>query len=65
MVDPYGNLTQSRYDNDEQTVELVIVEPYDVSIGVPVEPPRVDPGFSQDVDITVSSIGRLDGIWSM
>ncbi len=65
VVDPYGNLTQSRYDNDEQTVELVIVEPYDVSIGVPVEPPRVDPGFSQDVDITVSSIGRLDGIWSM
>ena len=65
VVDPYGNLTQARYDNDEQTVELVIVEPYDVSIGVPVEPPRVDPGFSEDIDITVSSIGRLDGVWSM
>ena len=65
VVDPFGNLTQARYDNDEQTVELVIVEPYDVSIGIPVEPPRVDPGFSEDVDITVSSTGRLAGIWSM
>ncbi|MDP6741595.1 MAG: CARDB domain-containing protein [Candidatus Thalassarchaeaceae archaeon] len=65
VVDPHSNLTQARYDNDEQTVELVIVEPYDVSIGMPVDPPRVDPGFSKDVDITVSSTGRLSGIWSM
>ena len=65
VIDPHDNLTQARHDNDEQTVELVIVEPYDVSIAMPVDPPRVDPGFSKDVDITVSSTGRLPGIWSM
>jgi uncharacterized membrane protein len=65
VIDPYGNLTQSRFDNDEQTVNLTIVEPYDVSISTPVDPPRVDPGSSQDVDVTISSTGRLTGIWTM
>ena len=65
VVDPYGNLTQSRFDNDEQTVNLTIVEPYDVSIGIPVDPPRVDPGSNMDIDFPISSTGRLAGIWTM
>jgi len=65
VVDPYGNITQSRFDNDEQTVNLTIVEPYDVSIGLPVDPPRVDPGSNIDIDIPISSTGRLAGVWTM
>ena len=65
VIDPYGNLTQSRYDNDQQTVELEIVEKYGVSIGVPGDPPRINPGSSENVDVSISSTGRLAGIWSM
>ena len=65
VVDPYNNLTQSRFDNDEQTVNLSIVEPYDLSISTPVDPPRVEPGSSEQVDLVVSSTGRLSGSWTM
>jgi len=65
VIDPYNNITQARYDNDEQIVELTIVEPYAVSISMPADPVRVDPGGQEDVALSVSSTGRLTGIWSM
>lgn len=65
VVDQYENISQSRFDNDVQLVELTIVEPYDLSIGISAEPPRVSPGSSLDIHIPTTSTGRLSGVWTM
>lgn len=65
VLDPYHNITQARQDNDEQIVELIIVEPYAVSISLPPDPVMVDPGGQEDVALSISSTGRLTGIWTM
>ena len=64
-LDPHTNITQARYDNDEQTVPLVIVEPYSVSIAIPTDPVRVDPGTSTQTSLVVTSTGRLAGDWTL
>ncbi len=64
-LDEDGNLSQSRTDNDNQTITLTIVAPYNVSIGVPADPVRVDPGGSEMINPQITSTGRLAGDWTM
>ena len=42
ILDPGSNVTQSRRDNDAQTVSLTIVPTYNASFEIPSEPVRVD-----------------------
>ena len=65
ILDPYANISQSRYDNDIQTTILNIVNPYNASFEVPTEPTRVTPGESSIVSPNIRSTGRLAGIWSL
>ncbi|HIH79799.1 MAG TPA: hypothetical protein HA303_01105, partial [Candidatus Thalassarchaeaceae archaeon] len=65
ILDPYQNVTQSRYDNDAQTSILNIVPPYNATFEIPTEPTRVDPGSSTVTNPTIRSTGRLAGIWSL
>ena len=65
VLDPGSNVTQSRRDNDAQTVSLVIVPTYNASFEIPSEPVRVDPGSSTIALPTVRSTGRLAGTWSL
>lgn len=64
-LDEDGNLSQSRTDNDNQTITLTIVAPYNVSIGVPADPVRVNPGASQTINPQITSTGRLAGDWTL
>jgi len=64
-VDPNGNVTQSRVDDDIMHRELNIVAPYNVSIGAPAEPLRVDPGSSAIAAPVITSTGRLSGDWTL
>ena len=65
VLDPGTNVTQSRRDNDAQTVTLVIVPTYNATFEIPSEPVRVDPGSSTIALPTVRSTGRLSGTWSL
>ncbi len=65
VLDPYQNVTQSRYDNDGQVTTLTIVPPYNATFEMPTNPVRVNPGESTIGQPTVRSTGRLAGIWSL
>ena len=65
VLDPYLNISQTRYDNDIQTRSLSIVPPYNASFEIPTEPVRVDPGNSEQASFGIRSTGRLAGSWSL
>ena len=65
VLDPYDNITQTRYDNDAQTTTLSIVAAYNATFEIPTEPVRIDPGGSALATPNVRSTGRLAGIWSL
>ena len=65
VVDPEGNLSQSRTDNDIFETTLSIVPAYNASILIPSAPARVDPGGSSEVSPTVISTGREEGAWTL
>ena len=65
VLDPGSNVSQTRRDNDAQTVTLVIVPTYNATFEIPSEPVRVDPGSSTIALPTVRSTGRLAGTWSL
>ena len=65
VLDPYENISQSRYDNDEAIKILNIVNPYNASFEIPTEPSRVTPGESTVVSPSIRSTGRLAGVWSL
>jgi len=64
-LDPNDNLTQSRTDNDNYSVQFTVVEPYDLAISLPSEPARINPGESEILDIDILAIGRRSAEWSM
>ena len=64
-LDPNDNLTQSRTDNDNYSLQFTVLEPYDLAIALPPEPTRIDPGESEILDISISAIGRRAAEWSM
>ena len=65
VLDPYQNLSQTRYDNDVQTRTLSIVPTYNASFEIPTDPVRVDPGESELALFGIRSTGRLAGSWTL
>ena len=65
VLDPYQNLSQTRYDNDIQTNTISIIPTYNASFEIPTEPLRVDPGSNSFADFGVRSTGRLAGTWTL
>ncbi|MBK69797.1 MAG: hypothetical protein CMB53_00120 [Euryarchaeota archaeon] len=64
-LDSFGNLTQTRTDNDIASKIVSIVPTYNASFEIPTEPTRVTPGSSTTATPTVRSTGRLAGTWSL
>lgn len=64
-LDVNNNLTQTRYDNDNFSTTLVVLEPYVAQIQTPTEVPRALPGSTQIIDITVTSKGSRSSSWSL
>ena len=65
IVDPYRNLSQTRFDNDKQIRSLSIIPTYNATFEIPTEPMRVDPGGDGDAKFGVRSTGRLAGTWTL
>ena len=65
VLDPYRNLTQTRFDNDVQTKTLSIIPTFNVTFEMPTDPVRVNPGDSEIASISIRSTGRLAGTWSL
>jgi hypothetical protein len=65
VLDPYGNLSQSRLDNDNQTRSLLVLKPYDAEISIPPEPLRIAPGSSGIATPTITATGRSTANWTL
>jgi len=65
ILDPYRNISQTRYDNDLQKKTLSIIPTYNASFEISTDPVRVTPGESVVTKPTVRSTGRLSGSWSL
>ena len=65
ILDVNNNLTQTRYDNDNFSTTLVVLEPHVAQIQIPTEISRALPGSSQVVDIEVTSLGSRDAAWTL
>ena len=65
VLDPYLNLSQTRYDNDIQVRTLSIIPTYNASFEIPTEPLRIDPGSEGYAEFGIRSTGRLAGTWSL
>ncbi|MGB1461445.1 MAG: CARDB domain-containing protein [Candidatus Thalassarchaeaceae archaeon] len=65
VVDPYRNLSQTRFDNDRQIRTLSIIPTYNATFEIPTEPLRVDPGDSGLTQFGIRSTGRLAGSWTL
>ena len=64
-LDSFGNLTQTRTDNDIASKIVSIVPTYNATFEIPTEPVRVSPGSSTTSSPSVRSTGRLAGTWSL
>ena len=65
VIDPHNNLTQSRYDNDNYTATLDVTAPYELAMSLPPNPIRIDPGSTDEIEISVTAVGRTAGDWTM
>lgn len=65
VLDPYRNLSQTRYDNDIQVRTLSIIPTYNASFEIPTEPLRIDPGSEGYAEFGIRSTGRLAGTWTL
>ena len=65
ILDVNDNLTEAREDNNRVTTELVIVEPYASQIDIPNTIPRIEPGGSQIISISMLSTGSRTESWTL
>ena len=65
ILDVNNNLTQSRYDNDNYSTTLVVLDPYVAQIQTPSEVSRVLPGNTETVEISVTSLGSRSASWTL
>ncbi len=65
ILDINGNLTEAREDNNREVSQLIVVEPYVASLDTPLETPRIVPGTSESVSITLTAIGSRTESWTL
>ena len=65
IIDPLGNLTETRVDNNQQNRTLEVMEPFSASVGIQGGLVRVNPGASEDVTLTITNIGKNTSTWSI
>ena len=65
ILDINGNLTEAREDNNREISQLTVVEPYVAALDIPIEIPRIVPGTSESVTISLNSIGSRTESWTL
>ena len=64
-IDPFGNISQTRTDNDLFAKVLSIIPTYNVTFETSSEPVRITPGENEIIQPSIRSTGRLSGTWSL
>ena len=65
IIDVNSNLSESRKDNNNATIDLLIVEPYAAQIDIPNNIPRINPGTSEIVSLSMLSTGSRTEDWTL
>ena len=65
VLDPLGNHSQARIDNDIAIATLEVLDPHVVEISPPISLTRILPGESADLIPSITAIGRKTATWSM
>ena len=58
VLDVNDNLTESREDNNAEVATLTVVEPYAVLIQGPEVVTRIEPGTTENMEITITATYR-------
>lgn len=65
VLDINGNLTEAREDNNHALVELSVVEPYAAQIDIPNQIPRISPGFTETITVSMLATGSRTESWTL
>ena len=65
ILDVNGNLTEAREDNNHAEVELIVVEPYAAQIDIPNQIPRISPGSTEIVTVSMLATGSRTESWTL
>ena len=65
VLDVNQNLTEAREDNNVEQATLTVVEPYAVLIQGPETVTRIEPGSSEDVEVTITATGSRTADWDI
>lgn len=65
ILDVNGNLTEAREDNNIASVELMVVEPYEAQVDIPSEIPRISPGGTEVVTVSLLATGSRTEDWTL
>ncbi|MEC8609850.1 MAG: CARDB domain-containing protein [Candidatus Thermoplasmatota archaeon] len=65
VLDVNDNLTESREDNNAEVATLTVVEPYAVLIQGPEVVTRIEPGTTENIEITITATGSRTANWDI
>ena len=65
ILDINANLTEAREDNNHAQVELIVVEPYAAQIDIPNQIPRISPGFTETITVSMLATGSRTESWTL
>ena len=65
ILDVNGNLTEAREDNNNAIVDLLVVEPYEAQIDIPNQIPRISPGSTEIVTVSLLATGSRTEDWTL
>ena len=65
ILDVNGNLTEAREDNNNAIVDLSVVEPYEAQIDIPNQIPRISPGSTEIVTVSLLATGSRTEDWTL
>ena len=63
VLDVNNNITEQREDNNHESMQFSVVEPYLAELIGPLDPPRIPPGTSQQVDVELLATGSKTADW--
>ena len=61
IIDPDGNISQSRIDNDRTSAVLDVLEPYAAQLRFPSTAPRIEPGTTGTIEVMLDSTDAAAG----
>ena len=63
VLDVNNNITEQREDNNHESMQFSVVEPYLAELIGPIDPPRIPPGSSQQVQVELLATGSKTADW--